>query len=622
SAEAPKAILISLDGGGERFLERMVVSGVMPNLAALRKYGVQADYSLTNFPSKTAAGHASIWTGAYGNVNGVTANAVPLMPLGEHTLLESQSGFDSTSLKAEPIWSTVARSGKQALVLQATQLSPLSEYGPNGRLGGPEASRMTLFDSYNGLLEHDWVLDSTASLRPAVGWTALPAGHEAPQELDLKAGDTTFKGVFYDDPADPVTGYDTLEIRPRKDSRAGAVILKSGPCDAGKLDKFGFPMPVSVQGATSSVVFRLFDLAPDLSSIRLYRTAIAPELTNRPDLLPDYIGRTGGLVIKGAEELYSKGKLGPTLLQGGEGQAEDRLVETVRLAMTSRMEKLRYASKRYPWDLLVYYVPYPDGVEHMWYGLVDDRSPAYRADVGPKLWPYMEAVAGIVDEFIGEARKVAGDRAVVAVTSDHGMEGLARDFYPNVVLRRAGLLALDAKGNVDLSRTKAFYSFNDGAYVVINSTAHKGGIVPPSEVPQVTEQVVQALRAVRDPKTKARVVTGIFHANQADPKLGIGGLTGGDLYLDLQSGLYFNAEPSGDALFKERPPFTSGGHVFNPARASMHAVFYLAVPGVKKGVLLPPARSIDVAPTLCRLLDVRVPQQATGRVINEALVQP
>lgn len=622
AADAPKAILISLDGGGERFLERMVVSGLMPNLAAMRKNGVQADYALTNFPSKTAAGHASIWTGAYGNVNGVTANAVPMLPASEHTLLESRSGFDSAALRAEPIWATVARAGKQALVLQGTQLSPLSEYGPTGRFGGASAGKMTLFDSYSGLLEHDWVLDSTASLRPAAGWASLPMGREVPQELDLKAGDSAFKGVFYDDPADPVAGYDTLEIRPRKESISGAVVLKAGPCEPGKIDKFSFPVPVTIKGATSSVVFRLFDLAPDLSSLRLYRTAIAPELSNRPDLVGDYIARTGGLVIKGAEDQYARGKLGPTLLQGGEGQAEDRLVETVRLAMASRTEKLRHAAKAYPWDLIVYYLPYPDGVEHLWYGLVDDRSQAYRADIGPKLWPYLEAVAGIVDEFIGEAQRVAGDRAVVAIASDHGMEGVARDFFPNVVLRRAGLLAVDDKGKIDLSRTKAFYSPNDGAYVVINATDHKGGIVPPHQVARVTEQVVQALRAVRDPKTQARVVTSVFHAKQADPKLGIGGPAGGDLYLDLQSGLYFNAAAEGNELFKARHPFASGGHIFNPSRATMHAVFYLEGPGVKKGLVLPPARSIDVAPTLCRLLGIPMPAQATGRVLTDALVQP
>lgn len=622
AGDSPKAILISLDGGGERFLERMVLSGQMPNLAALRKSGVQADYALTNFPSKTAAGHASIWTGAYGNINGVTANAVPLLPSSEHTLLESRSGFDSASLRAEPIWATVARSGKHSLVMQATQLSPLAEYGPNGRFGGTGAGRMTLFDSYGGLLEHEWVLDSTASLRPAVGWTSLPGGREIPQELDLKTGDTTLKGVVYDDPADPVAGFDTLEIRPRKESTSGAVVLKAGPCSAGTIDKFSFPIPVSVQGATSSVVYRLFDLAPDLSSLRLYRTSIAPETSNRPDLLPDFIARTGGLVIKGAEDLYARGKLGPTLLQGGEGQAEDRLIETVRLAMASRTEKLRHAAKKYPWDLLVYYLPYPDGVEHIWWGLVDDRSSAYRPDIGPKLWPYLESVAGIVDEFIGEARRIAGERAVVAIASDHGMEGVARDFFPNVVLRQAGLLAVDAKGKIDLSRTKAFYSYNDGAYVVINATDHKGGIVPPNEVASVTEAVVQALRAVRDPKTQARVVTGVFHADQADPKLGIGGPTGGDLYLDLQSGLYFNPAADGEALFKPRHPFMSGGHIFNPSRATMHAVFYLAGPGVKKGLVLPPARSIDVAPTLCRLLGVRMPLQANGRVLTDALEQP
>src|SRR5690606_7220891 len=56
------------------------------------------------FPSVTAPGHASIWTGAYGNVNGVAANSQPILPRPEHTLLELESGYSSQTLRAEPIW--------------------------------------------------------------------------------------------------------------------------------------------------------------------------------------------------------------------------------------------------------------------------------------------------------------------------------------------------------------------------------------------------------------------------------------------------------------------------------------------------------------------------------------
>ncbi|MNY39739.1 hypothetical protein D3C86_1744410 [compost metagenome] len=51
----------------------------------------------------------------------------------------------------------------------------------------------------------------------------------------------------------------------------------------------------------------------------------------------------------------------------------------------------------------------------------------------------------------------------------------------------------------------------------------------------------------------------------------------------------------------------------------MHAVCYMAGPGLKKGVVLPPIRTIDVAPTLAKLMGIPAPAQATGRVLTEVL---
>ncbi|MBO9539940.1 alkaline phosphatase family protein [bacterium] len=619
AADPAKVVLISLDGGGERFLEKLVASGKMPNLAAIKRNGVQADYALTNYPSKTAAGHASLWTGAYGNISGITGNEIPLQPAHAYTILEHQRGFESTALLAEPLWVAAARAGKRTLAVQATHLTPFETYGPKGRFGGADAERMTFFDGYTGKIAPEWVLDSTASFKPAVGWKDLPVSREAPYEIALPVGPTTLYGVIYNDPTDPVQGYDTLQIRPSKDSARGAVLVKAGAPNMGSTEQFSLPVPVSVGNVTPTVRFRLFELSPNGASLLLYRTPLAMDNSNRPELAAEWAQRTGGFVPKGAEDLYAHGKLGPTLIDGGTGLAEERLLETIRLAMESRIAKLRHGAKAYPWDLLVNYVPYPDSVEHMWYGLADSTSTAYRPDVGPKFWTYMETVAGYVDEFLGAARQVAGDRGVIAVVSDHGMEGLSRDFLPNVALRKAGLLAVDANGKVDLSRTKAMYPPSDGACVVINSVRRKGGIVKPEEEAAVLEQVITTLREARDPKSNRPIVTGFYPTREADPALGLGGPNGGDLYLDLMPGVYFSAAHQGDALFVDRHPFASGGHVFNPSRASMHAVCYMAGPGLKKGVMLPPIRTIDVAPTLAKLMGIPAPAQATGRVLTEAL---
>lgn len=619
AAPPGKVVLVSVDGGGERFFSWMLKGGRMPNLKRMLQDGTQAKFALTSFPGHAAPGQAAVWTGCWPQQNGITGNQVPLLPAAKHTLLERQSGLSSAALLAEPLWTTVAKAGKKAVVLQGTQTAPSFSYEKHGRFGQEAAGRQLIFDGAGGEVEPEWLLDSAAALQPARGWREMPASAAPLLELALQAGDTSLSGLVFDDPDDPVQGYDTLLIRPRKERAEGSVILKAGPSEAGTVSNFSLPIPVTIGKDTASVIYRLFDLAPDASTLRLYRTPIVIESSNQKGRLAEWTRHNGPFVPHGAEELYRRGKLGVSILQGGDGLAEERLMETIRLAMLSRTQRLRYAARAYEWDLLVNSVPYPDALEHLWYGLLDDRGPAFRADLSPRLWPYFEGMALMLDEFVGVARAVAGDSAVLALVSDHGFEGATRNFFPNVLLRKAGLLALDRQGRIDLKRTKAFFSPNEGSYVVLNTTERKGGIVSSQEAPRVLERAVTALRGARDPITRRRIVAGLYLTTQAEKSLGLGGPTGGDLYLDLASGYAPAADWWGKETVRPRDLLESGAPGGGPGKPSMRAVCFLAGPGVKQGAVVPPVRLIDVAPTLCRLMGIAPSAQATGRIIAEAL---
>ncbi len=610
----PRVVMVSLDGGGERLIERMIDKGVMPHLAAIKAEGVQADYAITNFPSKTAAGHASLWTGAYGNVNGITGNQVPV-PGG--TRLQSRSGFLADALKAEPIWVTAAKNGKHVVATQATHLEPVQAYQENGRFGGSHSRFFTFFDGYSGEIAPAALLAPDGTPAPATGWKDAPRTGLA-QEFPLRIGESRLWALVFDDPEDPTRGYDTMWVRPEKARTEGSLRLKPGRSTPGTTDKFSAPLRIKAKTDTETFVqLRLFDLSPDLSRLTLYHTPIVKDQSNRPDLLPKWLKETSAIIPTGAAVLYGNGKLGPTLLDGGNGEAEERFVETVRLMTQNRLEKMRYATKSYPWDLALSYLPYPDGAEHLWYGLLDSESPVYRPGVAPKLWPYMEEICRIVDGYIGEMRAIAGPNGNVVIVSDHGMEGVGWDFLPNVALRDAGLLVLDDAGKIDLAHSQAFYSPNDGGYVVINHLA-QGGIVAPHEVEAVKERVIHTLSTLTAPDGR-RMVTAVYDAAKADPSLGIGGPEGGDLYLDILPGYLFHPQVSGSALIRARHPLASGGHVFNPSRPTMRAIFYAAGAAFKQGVELHPVRTIDVAPTVSHILGIPAPANAKGRVLSEAL---
>ena len=85
------------------------------------------------------------------------------------------------------------------------------------------------------------------------------------------------------------------------------------------------------------------------------------------------------------------------------------------------------------------------------------------------------------------------------------------------------------------------------------------------------------------------------------------------MYLDLAPGTSFHPSPWGLPVVRLAHP--QGVHVFNPLREDMHAIFYARGPGIPVGRVLPPVRSIQIVPTLCRMLGIPPPQQAQGQPI-------
>lgn len=611
-----RAIILSFDGAGERVIERMLDHGVMPNLARMRAEGAMADYSRTNFPSKTAAGHAALWTGAYGNVNGITANKVPAMPWSAHTILDSHDGFGSDVLVAEPIFVTAARAGKRALVLQATHESPFTSYAPGGRFGDGLRGSLTLLDGYANILGKEGHFADARGFRPATGWTvSLPPSVRPAQEIPLKVGESTLWGLAVDDPQDGVQGYDTLHLYTAKDTPALAGLKPAGD----RLDNpagWSGPLPVKTAKGDARIHMRLYDLDPKLGHWLLYHHGPAIGASNKPDQAERYFG-AAEFVPGAAIRTWGAGTFGRTMFKGGDGLAEDRYLDTVAFAMASYRQRMRVALASRDWDLLVNYIPMPDEALHAWYGAVDDKSPTYDPLLAPVVWQRLEVVCHLVDLYLGDVLAGAGRDTVVAVASDHGMGGLKWKFHLNVALREAGLLALKPDGQVDLARTRVLYAPNDGGYLLVNRVGRKGGIVPESQVDAVLAQARATLAAVKA-HDGTPVVTQFYQPDAETMTLGMGGERGGDLYLDLQPGYYFDSELKGSELFKALDP-GSAGHVFDPRRPDMHAIQAYWGPGVKRGLALGPVRNIDLAPTVSHLLGLPAPAQSTGRVLTEIL---
>jgi hypothetical protein len=432
------------------------------------------------------------------------------------------------------------------------------------------------------------------------------------REVELRVEDTRLDGLLYDDPADPAAGFDTLYLGLDRDP-SGGITLKPVPLEKGGTSAFA-ALRIKVGGGESGVFFRLWTLAPDASALTLYRTALQVLRTMPAGLEAPALEATGGLLGNGASYAYADGKLGEAVWQGGDGTAERRYLETVALVSQQFRKVTDYAIDRTRWDLLVTYLPYPDEALHRWLGVLDPATPGHDPAQAARLRPYLDVALGHVDAFIGHMAERTRDKAVLAIGTDHGMQGVSRLFRPNAALAAAGLLTPDARGGADLSGTQAVYFRGNAGSVLINTVDRPGGIVTPAQEADVRRKVVAALKAVRDPQTGAPVVAAVIEPRAGQEP----SLPPGALHLSMVPGYELSATVRGDVVGPMAPV---GSHRVDPRHPFMHGGFVIAGPGVAVGVDLGLIRQIDVAPTLCALLGIGPPAQATGAILTRALAR-
>lgn len=609
-----KAVIVSWDGAADWVVDKLLAEGKLPNVARMRRDGAHAESMTPAFPSKTAVGHAAIFTGAWGDVNGVTGNSVPRLPAAEYTHLETQSGFSSLALLAEPLYVTAAKAGRRVAVLSATQSFPQDPHVATLKAAGVPDGRYVSFSGFEHPMFPGKMVDVSQRVVPLESWPSLPKGLGPYREISLTLGSEVFFFLFFDDPKDPVQGYDSILIRQHNrsaNSNRGQTILKPMAASP-SLSSWSRPFHLVDNGLSGNVYFRLFSLSPDLGKIELYQRKVSGlkgAATNEE--VESYTDIYGGFHDDMFRE-YSNGAFGPPLWMGGEGDAEKRVVEMVRLDCEFLKRGTRYALKRWQPDLLTHYTPMTDSAGHTWMGVLDPESPAHNAALAAKIWPYYEEIYRLQDEWLGDLLDQVDRNTVVALVSDHGMVGTQKTFYPNTVLEQAGLMVRTIRNTVELAQTKVFAPPYGDFFVVVNATDRKGGIVLESEKDALLAEAAMRLRAAHDPDTGAPIVTKVWTRTEV-AELGGGGALGGDLYLEFAPGYYPSSGISDKMVVKSSSPIGMGVHGFYPLRPKMKAILYMLGPGIPKGTVWQGASQIDVAPTIAGLMGIPAPAQSKGR---------
>jgi predicted AlkP superfamily pyrophosphatase or phosphodiesterase len=214
---------------------------------------------------------------------------------------------------------------------------------------------------------------------------------------------------------------------------------------------------------------------------------------------------------------------------------------------------------------------------------------------------------GYADQMIGrllEGINEAGlkDKTTVVIATDHGFKKVSKITYPNVALKKAGLL--EAAGP-RVTKCDAWVQVQGGmGFAFVTDTARKAELLP----------------RLRDTLAALEGVEKVIEGKDA-PSLGMpapeqnAGM--GDLIIFAKKGYAFQAPATGEREVADSTGYL-GTHGYPAADPELDGVLILSGFGIRKGVVMPRVSNLDVTPTLSRLLQIDSPGNE-GRALEECL---
>jgi predicted AlkP superfamily pyrophosphatase or phosphodiesterase len=211
----------------------------------------------------------------------------------------------------------------------------------------------------------------------------------------------------------------------------------------------------------------------------------------------------------------------------------------------------------------------------------------------------------LADRHVGDVIQAVKDaglqkRTAVFVTADHGFSRVTHQIRPNARLRAAGLIrAVDGKLEYDAGAIPA----GGVALVYIPGAKRQPDLLAR------TREALSGLEGVeRIIMPEEYPALGLPLASQ-DPQAP-------DLVLAARDGYSFSSDAGGEPLVQLPRP--NGTHGYVHTNPKMDALFVAAGAGIRRGVRLERVRSVDVAPTVARLLGLSM-ADVEGRPLQAAL---
>lgn len=593
-------MVIGLDGFDPTITERLLASGALPHLSALRETGGYARVA-TTYPAQTPVAWSTFATGLNPGGHGIfdflrrDPETYGLdLALNRYEQKSSFLPAGPVNLRrGTPLWEILANEGIPSTVLRC----PCSY--PPGKSKGKILSGMGVPDLRGGLGTSTFYTERSVEAR------------ESEQVFRLKRDSGIFRSVLVG-PRNPKKGEDAtidLILRPEgsdlvviSDGEPSELRIRPGEWSAWLKVKFKLGMLQSVRGV---VRFHLIGLDP----VELYASPVNfdPSTPMFPISSPwDYAGE----LERAIGTFYTTG-----MVEDHNGLVNERLDETAFLdqcgqVLVERETMLEYADERLEEGFLYCLFDTPDRIQHMFWRFTEPDHPANRdREFRREFERVIESHYRECDAIVGRAVERADEETLVIVLSDHGFGSFQRGVNLNTWLHDRGYLALrpDARpgsstgemlDGIDWARTRA-YAVGLGSIYLNLEGRESEGVVKATEKDELATEIVSGLRgledperdavAIRDVKTREQLWTGA-HANDS-PDLLV--LFGDGYRASWATGL--GGVPEG--WFENNVRKWGGDHIIDPTLVP--GILFMNHPFAGEGATL-----LDLAPSVLDALGV------------------
>ncbi len=626
-APAKRAIIIGMDGASMELVNNMIAWGHTPNMEKLRNSGVYRSM-LGVFPTLTPPGWTALSTGSWPGTHQVMD--FNIRALGK-ALNKTVWGINTGLCQSEYIWNLVERvGGKPILVKWEMSWPPTVKTGIQVEGTGPGVSNHHQIAGYHLFVSGKWAprpiggqrdpetLDPSAlqkikhidsvNIVPVdlSKWQGeLPESEKPLLEVELtiqplargradmnrgKTGKSkTYYALIY---AMGQGGYDRIRVfRNRVGDEVVADLAVSDWSDWW-LDAF----VIDGSDVEGYVRMKLVTLTPNADAFELFVPQIWPrtDYTVPSEIATDIDKNVGSFLQNPARDAL--------------GQVDD---DTYFELLDYHHQRLgdvaTYLASENDWDVLMMETHAPDYASHFFLSQADEISGA-SAETIHRCREGLRRTYESVDRMIGQIVELADEDTVVLICADHG--GTPNQFRAvdiEKVLEETGFIVNQKNGEIDWSKTRAL---SVGlVHIFINLVGREpNGTVAPEDYEETQREIIAALHAYTDPETGRHPFSLALTHEDAEML---------NLHGDLVGDVVYALCPEFDGAHGKQLPSVSFGI------GGQHSTFILSGAGVRKGFALErQVRVVDVAPTICYLLGLPMPENVEGGVVYEALEDP